>query len=39
VGVPGVSEVSIGHALLADALEMGYGAAVEAYLAAIARSY
>jgi pyridoxine 5-phosphate synthase len=39
VGVPGVSEVSIGHALLADALEMGYGAAVEAYLVAIARSY
>ena len=37
--VPGVSEVSIGHALLADALEMGYGAAVEAYLAAIASSY
>ena len=38
-GVPGVSEVSIGHALLADALELGYGAAVQAYLAAIARSY
>ena len=37
--VPGVSEVSIGHALLADALEMGYGSAVEAYLASIARSY
>ncbi len=38
-GVPGVSEVSIGHALLADALELGYGAAVQAYLAIIARSY
>jgi len=37
--VPGVREVSIGHALLADALELGYGAAVEAYLAVIARSY
>ncbi len=30
--VPGVSEVSIGHALIADALELGYGATVEAYL-------
>jgi pyridoxine 5-phosphate synthase len=34
--VPGVAEVSIGHALIADALEMGYAAAVRAYLAAIA---
>ncbi len=34
-GVPGVAEVSIGHALLADALEMGYPAAVAAYLAAL----
>jgi pyridoxine 5-phosphate synthase len=34
--VPGVSEVSIGHALLADALELGYDAAVKAYLACIA---
>jgi len=33
--VPGVLEVSIGHALIADALELGYGAAVRAYLAAI----
>ena len=33
--VPHVAEVSIGHALLADALEMGYGAAVQAYLATI----
>lgn len=30
--VPGVAEVSIGHALIADALELGYGATVEAYL-------
>jgi pyridoxine 5-phosphate synthase len=29
--VPGVSEVSIGHALIADALEVGYGATVAAY--------
>ena len=33
--VPGVSEVSIGHALIADALELGYGATVEAYLACL----
>lgn len=31
--VPGVEEVSIGHALIADALEMGLEAAVKAYLA------
>ena len=37
--VPGVSEVSIGHALMADALELGYTATVQAYLAAIARPY
>ncbi|RFO95533.1 pyridoxine 5'-phosphate synthase [Rhodoferax lacus] len=30
--VPGVSEVSIGHALIADALELGYAATVEAYI-------
>lgn len=30
--VPNVKEVSIGHALMADALEMGYGATVQAYL-------
>lgn len=30
--VPGVSEVSIGHALVADALESGYAATVQAYL-------
>jgi pyridoxine 5-phosphate synthase len=29
--VPGVSEVSIGHALIADALELGYGETVKAY--------
>ncbi len=33
--VPGVQEVSIGHAFVADALEIGYQAAVRAYLAAI----
>ena len=33
--VPGVQEVSIGHALIADALELGYAAAVRAYRAAI----
>mgnify|MGYP003335631391 FL=1 len=32
--VPGVLEVSIGHALIADALEMGYTETVKAYLAA-----
>jgi pyridoxine 5-phosphate synthase len=33
--VPGVLEVSIGHALIADALETGLAATVRAYLAAI----
>jgi pyridoxine 5-phosphate synthase len=33
--VPGVLEVSIGHALIADALELGLPATVRAYLAAI----
>jgi pyridoxine 5-phosphate synthase len=33
--VPGVLEVSIGHALIADALEEGLAATVRAYLAAI----
>ena len=33
--VPGVREVSIGHALIADALELGYSASVAAYLQAI----
>lgn len=36
--VPGVLEVSIGHALIADALEMGYATAVRAFLAAIGGS-
>ena len=36
--VPNVLEVSIGHALISDALELGYGAAVRDYLAAIQRS-
>lgn len=30
--VPGVAEVSIGHALIADALELGYTQTVKAYL-------
>ena len=34
--VPGVLEVSIGHALIADALELGYAATVSAYLACLA---
>ncbi len=34
-GVPGVSEVSIGHALIGDALEWGLAATVRAYLQAI----
>ncbi|CAN7308817.1 pyridoxine 5'-phosphate synthase [Acidovorax sp. Leaf78] len=33
--VPGLLEVSIGHALVADALELGYAATVQAYLACI----
>lgn len=36
--VPGVQEVSIGHALVADALELGYSATIAAYLAAIRRA-
>lgn len=36
--VPGVDEVSIGHALIADALEFGLAATVGKYLAAIARA-
>lgn len=34
-GVPGVQEVSIGHALIADALELGYEATVRDYLRCI----
>jgi pyridoxine 5-phosphate synthase len=33
--VPGVAEVSIGHALISDALELGYEATVQAYLRCI----
>ncbi len=33
--VPGVREVSIGHALIGDALERGYTSAVQAYLACL----
>lgn len=33
--VPGVSEVSIGHALIADALELGYSATIRDYLRCI----
>lgn len=36
--VPGVLEVSIGHALISDALECGYAATVQRYLQAIAAS-
>ncbi|MEY4599560.1 MAG: hypothetical protein RLZZ445_2357 [Pseudomonadota bacterium] len=36
--VPGLAEVSIGHALIADALELGLAAAVEAYLRAMDRT-
>lgn len=35
--VPGVLEVSIGHALISDALELGYAETVRQYLAAIER--
>jgi pyridoxine 5-phosphate synthase len=37
-GVPGIDEVSIGHALIADALEFGIGRAVELYLEAIRKA-
>ena len=36
--VPGVQEVSIGHALIADALELGYEATVRAYLGCMPRA-
>jgi pyridoxine 5-phosphate synthase len=39
VHVPQVQEVSIGHALVSDALELGYSAAVRAYLACIDRAF
>lgn len=38
IAVPGVLEVSIGHALTADALEFGMAATVGLYLAAIRRA-
>ena len=37
--VPGVQEVSIGHALVADALELGYLETVRDYLRCIQRAY
>ena len=37
--VPSVLEVSIGHALVADALELGYAAAVQDYLRCIGDSF
>jgi len=37
--VPGVSEVSIGHALIADALELGYAATIADYNRCIADAY
>ena len=39
LAVPGVLEVSIGHALIADALELGYTAAVKEYLRCIDAAY
>jgi pyridoxine 5-phosphate synthase len=37
--VPGVSEVSIGHALIADALELGYAATIKEYNRGIAEAF
>ncbi|WP_234266715.1 pyridoxine 5'-phosphate synthase [Hydrogenophaga sp. NFH-34] len=37
--VPGVSEVSIGHALIADALELGYATTVAGYQDCIAQAF
>ena len=37
--VPGVEEVSIGHALISDALELGYDATVRAYLQCIDEAF
>ncbi|MBT9506309.1 pyridoxine 5'-phosphate synthase [Rhodoferax sp.] len=37
--VPSVREVSIGHALIADALELGYSATIQDYLRCIAAAY
>ena len=38
-GVPGLQEVSIGHALMSDALELGYAATVAGYLRCIQAGY
>jgi pyridoxine 5-phosphate synthase len=38
-GVPGVLEVSIGHALIADALELGYAETVRDYLRCVQQAY
>ena len=35
--VPGIAEVSIGHAFIADALEIGYSAAVKRYLQCLSK--
>ncbi len=37
--VPGIAEVSIGHALIGDALEMGYDRTVRAYLECIQAAF
>lgn len=37
--VPGITEVSIGHALIADALELGYTSAVQSYQACIDKAF
>ena len=37
--VPGVQEVSIGHALIADALELGYAETIRQYQACIQRAH
>jgi pyridoxine 5-phosphate synthase len=39
IHVPRVKEVSIGHALISDALELGYAGAVKAYLGCIDRAF
>jgi pyridoxine 5-phosphate synthase len=39
VAVPGVDEVSIGHALIADALEFGLGRTVQMYVAEIRKAF
>lgn len=37
--VPGVREVSIGHALIGDALELGYSATIAAYLSCVNEAF